>query len=139
MNLPESEGNLRPAEMGAASLGRWAAGRAAFQRKSHRALACVALAAAMFLWTFADAAGQRVAGERRLRREASLVERLGLTDLCLFPEARYTRHLSQADRHSAFQDHPLAFEHFPSGSLVTPPRMIAIPHANLDRKAKIPD
>ncbi len=51
-----------------------------------------------------------------------LVQELRLTDLCLFTEARYTRHLSQADLHSAFQDHPMAFEHFPSGSVVMPPR-----------------
>jgi len=50
-----------------------------------------------------------------------LVLELRLTDLCLFTEARYTRHLSQADLHSAFQDHPLALEHFPSGSMVRPP------------------
>ncbi len=45
-----------------------------------------------------------------------------LTDLCLFTEARYTRHPAMADFHAPFQDHPLALEHFPSGSLVPPPR-----------------
>jgi hypothetical protein len=57
-------------------------------------------------------------------REASriMVQNLRLTDLCLFTEARYTRHPSMADLHSAFQDHPLSLEHFPSGSLTTPPR-----------------
>lgn len=63
---------------------------------------------------------------RRLRPEqearAELVRRLDLTDLCLFTEARYTRHPSQADRFAAFQDHPVALEHFPSGSLVPPRR-----------------
>ncbi len=56
-------------------------------------------------------------------REASriTVARLGLTDLCLFTEARYTRHPSMADLHSAFQEHPMALEHFPSGSMVSPP------------------
>jgi len=53
-------------------------------------------------------------------RRKQLVRELGLTDLCLFTEARYTRHLTQADLYAAFQDHPIAFEHFPSGSLVTP-------------------
>jgi hypothetical protein len=53
---------------------------------------------------------------------ARIVARLQLTDLCLFTEARYTRHPAMADLHSAFQDHPMALEHFPSGSLVTPPR-----------------
>ena len=47
-----------------------------------------------------------------------------LTDLSLFTEARYTRHLTQADRHTPFQDHPFALEHFPSGSLVTPPDLL---------------
>jgi hypothetical protein len=42
--------------------------------------------------------------------------------LALFSEARYTRHLSQADAFSAFQDGPVAMEHFPAGSLVQPTR-----------------
>lgn len=59
-----------------------------------------------------------------LAEKKQLVQKLGLTDLCLFTEARYTRHLSQADLHSAFQNHPMAFEHFPSGSVVLPPVLI---------------
>ncbi len=55
-------------------------------------------------------------------RNRQLARSLSLTDLALFTEARYTRHLSQADNHAAFQDHPLALEHFPSGSLIFPPR-----------------
>jgi hypothetical protein len=46
-----------------------------------------------------------------------------LTDPALFTEARYARHASQADRHAAFQDHPMALEHFPAGSLMPPPVM----------------
>jgi hypothetical protein len=57
----------------------------------------------------------------RITEEKKLVHALGITDLCLFTEARYTRHPTQADLHSAFQDHPLALEHFPSGSLISPP------------------
>lgn len=59
---------------------------------------------------------------RRMERQQIqvLVRNLALTDLCLTTEARYTRHPSQADRHSAFQDHPLALEHFPSGTLIRP-------------------
>ena len=52
---------------------------------------------------------------------AALVRQLGLTDLALFTEARYVRHLSQADLFTPFQDAPSAFEHFPSGTLVAPP------------------
>jgi hypothetical protein len=62
--------------------------------------------------------------DKILTEKKQLVQRLGLTDLCLFTEARYTRHLSQADLHSAFQNHPMAFEHFPSGSVVLPPGLI---------------
>ncbi len=56
-----------------------------------------------------------------MAESAELVRTLRLTDLCLFTEARYTRHPAMADLHAPFQDHPLALEHFPSGSLVTPP------------------
>jgi len=68
----------------------------------------------------------------RLARLSRMVEDLTLTDLCLFTEARYTRHLSQADLHSPFQDHPLSLEHFPSGSFVLPPQRFRQTHANLD-------
>ncbi len=50
-----------------------------------------------------------------------LVKELGLTDLALFTEASYTRHLSQADRHTAFGSHPGSFDHFPTGALVPLP------------------
>jgi len=76
-------------------------------------LVCVLLA----LHARASAAG---AGALRLPSR-ELVRNLQLTDLCLFTEARYTRHPAMADRHAPFQDHPCALEHFPTGSLVTPP------------------
>lgn len=63
---------------------------------------------------------QTMATGSRLER-AELARTLQLTDLCLFTEARYTRHPAMADRFAPFQDHPVAMEHFPSGSMVTPP------------------
>jgi hypothetical protein len=60
--------------------------------------------------------------DHKLRESRRLVRELGLTDLCLFTETRYTRHPSQADLHSAFQDHPFSLEHYPSGSMVIPPQ-----------------
>ncbi|MBU0498845.1 MAG: hypothetical protein KJ558_02725 [Gammaproteobacteria bacterium] len=57
-----------------------------------------------------------------------LVRELGLSDLALFTEARYTRHLSLADSHAAFQDHPLALDHFPTASLAAPPEHLRNPH-----------
>ena len=62
--------------------------------------------------------------ETDLRPCSTLVRDLHLSDLCLFTEARYTRNQAMADLHSPFQDHPMALEHFPSGSLVTPPRFL---------------
>jgi len=61
-------------------------------------------------------AGELLASSSRIAKE------LQLTDLCLFTEARYTRHPAMGDVHAAFQDHPIALEHFPSGSLVPAPR-----------------
>jgi len=60
----------------------------------------------------------------RLAREAALVGQLGLSDLCLFTEASYTRHLALADLFTPFQEYPLSSEHFPSGALVAPPAQL---------------
>lgn len=108
-------------------------------RPANRALLLLALAAIGFALTFVDAARLRVAGTARVAETAALVERLGLTDPALFTEARYTRHLSQADLQSAFQDHPVALEHFPSGSLVPPPAGILQAYEQLDRKTASSD
>ena len=94
-------------------------------RKSTVYLTCLAgggllLAALVFIYPPATAHFHA----DRLRESSRLVRELQLTDLCLFTEARYTRHPSQADLHSAFQDHPMAFEHNPSGSMVLPPQRI---------------
>jgi len=60
-----------------------------------------------------------------LAAKAGLVRSLMLTDLCLFTEASYTRHLSMADLAAPFQDAPLSLEHFPAGSLVAAPPHLA--------------
>jgi hypothetical protein len=54
--------------------------------------------------------------------ELKQMRNLHVTDLCLATEARYTRHPAMADHHAPFQEHPLALEHFPTGSLILPPR-----------------
>lgn len=73
---------------------------------------------------FVDAHLQTAGELPRLRQEIKVVETLKLTDLCLTTEARHTRHPSQADWHSAFQSHPGALDHFPSGSIIQPPETI---------------
>ncbi len=89
-------------------------------RASTRFLATLVAAYALFSGAALSARVRQRAQAPELEQAAALVKRLGLTDLCLFGEARYTRHLSQADRFTPFQEHPGALEHFPSGSLVAP-------------------
>ena len=72
----------------------------------------------------------RLADELPGNRE--LVRRLELTDLAIWTEARYTRHPSQADFFSAFQDGPASLEHFPAGSVVCAPAGGQTPSAAAD-------
>ncbi len=80
----------------------------------------MALQIVLLLLMVGHAASGRVAARPQLAEKQALVRAYGLTDLCLFTEARYTRHPSLADLHSPFQDGPLSLEHFPSGSLAGP-------------------
>ncbi len=91
-------------------------------RSSTRFLIFAAAVAVLAAMACGHAALARRAAPRALERQAAIVRGLGLADLCLFNEATYTRHLSRADRATPFQDHPVSLEHFPSGSLVSPPR-----------------
>jgi F0F1-type ATP synthase membrane subunit c/vacuolar-type H+-ATPase subunit K len=74
-----------------------------------------------FAGTFIHAGIAAGRAEPGVAANRALASSLALTDLALFTEARYTRHRSQADLHAAFQDHPGALEHFPTGSLAGPP------------------
>ena len=102
-------------------------------RPSTPASIVFALLATAFAGCFIDAGVLRQQRAPELSATLALTTRLGLSDLALFTEARYTRHPAQADLHSAFQDHPLALEHFPSGSLIVPR------HADLVRETTAPD
>ena len=90
-------------------------------RKSDLFFIGVALAAAAFGLMAAHAHHRNGNAGPGLKEKAMLVARLGLTDLCLFTDARYARHPSMADLHTAFQDSPMSVEHFPSGTLILPP------------------
>jgi hypothetical protein len=93
-------------------------------RKSKVFLTGLTASLALFLWSLVDAGLRSRAAEAAIAGRAGLVAALDLTDLSLFTEARYTRHLTQADLHTSFQDHPLSLEHFPSGSLYPPPGIL---------------
>ncbi len=76
----------------------------------------------------ADAALLLHAHQRRAGQEARayildvVTAGLGLTDLCVATEARYTRHPAVTDFAAPFMDHPGAIEHFPTGSFWAPAR-----------------
>jgi hypothetical protein len=97
------------------------------RRKSDLFFLAAALAAAALLLMFAHAHRAGESARPAAAERAGLVERLGLTDLCLFTDARYARHPSMADRHTPFQDGPMSMEHFPSGALMRPPDRLRAP------------
>jgi hypothetical protein len=101
-------------------------------RKSDIFLLCLATGLVLSGLLFVDAHLRRQANMPLIESRAALVKKLQLTDLCLFTEARYARHLSQADLHSPFQDYPMSPEHFPAGSLTQPPRSIRTKHEKVD-------
>jgi len=90
-------------------------------RKSESFLFFILTAFCLFAFIFVHASLKKKSELPALRESGEMVRTLELTDICLFTEARYTRHPSMADLHTPFQDHPMSFEHFPSGSLITPP------------------
>jgi len=96
-------------------------------RRSDLFLIYMMMLMALVVLSVVDASIRRDLATENLERMRQQVRALELTDLSLFTEARYTRHLSQADHHTPFQDHPFALEHFPSGSLVTPPALLRNP------------
>ncbi len=101
-------------------------------RKSHLFFLILGLGVSLSLLTFMHSHWAAHSVEDALQQRSELVKQLDLTDLSLFTEARYTRHLSQADLHTGFQDHPLALEHFPSGSMLLPPASLGHLNANPD-------
>jgi hypothetical protein len=90
-------------------------------RKSSIFFITIAAASVFLFLMFVHAGIMQNNGIDSIQDKRGVVQALKITDLCLFTEARYTRHLSQADLNTAFQDHPTALEHFPSGSLMSPP------------------
>ena len=63
-----------------------------------------------------------------------LVEAFELTDLSIWTGARYTRHPSQADVFSAFQDGIGALERFPEGGLAPLPAPVQHPSSMARRE-----
>jgi hypothetical protein len=101
-------------------------------RKSNFFFLYLAINLILLSLIFVHASYKKEAAARLIKEKAEMVRRIGLTDLCLFTEASYTRHLSQADLHTAFQDSPMSLEHFPSGSLAAPPPSLRTVNGKMD-------
>ena len=101
-------------------------------RKSNLFLLYIVIQALLLGGLFTHASFKEEESVSHLQEKVKMVHRLSLTDLCLFTEASYTRHISLADFHTAFKDSPLALEHFPSGSLVTHPQASKKTYENAD-------
>jgi hypothetical protein len=97
-------------------------------RKSTQFLLFTVCSLALLVLMTLHARHVQASGQGAALARARMVKEYQLTDLCLFTEARYTRHPSMADLHSPFQDHPTSLEHFPSGSLISPPDFLARRH-----------
>jgi hypothetical protein len=74
----------------------------------------------LLLFFFSSSPVQQEGWNNRLNAQRELVRSLSLTDFAIWTEARYTRHPSQADFFSPFQDFPSSLEHFPAGSIIAP-------------------
>lgn len=90
-------------------------------RKSSFFLIYIAMNIILLFVMFTHASLRKNAAMELVGKKMEMIRKLELTDLCLFTEASYIRHLTQADVHTPFQDYPMSLEHFPSGSLVMPP------------------
>lgn len=100
-----------------------------FNRKNHVLLAFFLVNLLLVGLLFVHARVVQQKNRVSFLEKRKIVKELQLTDLCIFTDARYTRHPSMADSNTPFQDHPLSLEHFPSGSLmVLPPHLR--PHGN---------
>jgi len=93
-------------------------------RPAHRLtlLLILIVAADTAVWLYGEQ--RRLAGTVNLPLVNKVTAGLGLTDLCVSTEARYTRHPAVSDPIAPFMDHPNAIEHFPTGSFwaAVPPR-----------------
>ena len=90
--------------------------------KAYLFLILLAMNVLLLVAMFVQAAVEQDRREPILLENISLVRNLELTDLCLFTEARYARHLCHSDIHSALQDHicgkakPVCFLLWPAAS-----------------------
>ena len=71
---------------------------------------------------FATVSSRRNVKEQHATKLEEMVHTLGLTDLAISTEARYTRHVAVTDKLAPFMDHLGSIEHFPSGTFYSSPQ-----------------
>jgi len=98
-----------------------------FERKSNIFFICLIMGVSLICLIFLDAAVSRRLDREAVQERREMVRVLTLTDLCLFTEARYTRHPSMTDLNTPFQDHPTSLEHFPTGAIMPVPPHLKTP------------
>jgi hypothetical protein len=91
-----------------------------FKRKSNVFLLWLVVNISVLLLVFIHAHLRERNDAPFLKERMRIVEKYGLTDLCLFTDAQYTRNPAMTDVATPFQDHPTSMEHFPSGSIIPP-------------------
>lgn len=84
----------------------------------------ILLSAFFLVYTGGGFTVQGIRGEqdKMFRKMRTVVSSLGLTDLSLSTEARYTRHPAVSDALVITMDHPGALDHFPSTMFWAPVR-----------------
>lgn len=95
------------------------------RQKSRSFLLFIAVLTALVGVMLLHASIRREMDKTLLNQKSEVVGHLGITDICIFTDARYTRHPSMADYATPFQDYPLSIDHFPSSSFMDVP-----PHLN---------
>lgn len=66
----------------------------------------------------------RIKNENENKVKIIMARKYYLTDLAIFSDASYLRHITQSDFFAPFQDNPVSFDIFPTSSLVKPPHLI---------------
>lgn len=91
-------------------------------RPSVRLLTLLSIFCLVYVVVAVTAKNSRSEQDRTFLQMQTVVSYLGLTDLALSTEARYTRHPAVSDSLVISMDHPGALDHFPSTMFWAPIR-----------------
>jgi len=107
-------------------------------RRSDRVLPVLGLLVLLVAATWLDGLRLRRQRWQAAERNVRLAADLRLTDLSLFADAPWLRHLAVADALGSIQDGPGAFDYSRGGSLVGPPTSATSHHAAVAEPTALP-